>query len=1019
MREGIGRPESCHGTMANDWTTATLRVNGEDLRVVFAAHHTLLEVLREECALTGTKHGCELGECGACTVRLDGEPVLSCLVLAVEAVGRSIATVEGLAEGNSLHPLQTAFADLGAVQCGYCTPGLLMAAAALLEDHDDPTRDQIRAALGGNLCRCTGYQKIVAAVERAAAELRPAVSGAVESRSPAAEAAREEDSGGHRRRLIGTPFRRVDAAAKVTGRTRFAGDLSFPRMCHLKLVRSTVPHATIRRLDLERAAALPGVLGFLTGEDLPIPYGILPVSQDEHALAPRKVRFVGDPVAAVAALTEDQAAAAARAVAVDYEPLPTIATPEEALDDSRPGIHAEKGSVHKRASLVFGDLEAGFEAADVVLTDTFHYGGNTHLPLEQHAVVAVPGADGRLTVYASTQVPHYLHRVLARVLELPGPRIRVVACPNGGGFGGKSDVMHHEVVAARMALTLGRPVRCVLSREEVFLCHRGRHPVSMRLATGFRRDGSMTVQHLETLLDGGAYGSYGVATTYYTGALQTVTYELPRYRFDGLRVFTNKPPCGPKRGHGTPQPRFAFEVQLDKAAAKLGIDPADLRLRNLVAPGSVTANWLRLGSVGLGKAIAAVVEGSGWRRRYGRLPHGRGLGLACGSYLCGAGLPINWNHLPHSAVEVRLDRGGGATVFCGQTEIGQGSDSVLAAIVAEVLGLELADVHLRMADTALTPVDLGSYSSRVTLMAGNAAVEAAGKLRGEIAAAAARELEVPAERLELAGGRVFDRDDPARALSFAEAVVAAEARGGPLAAVGSYTPPRSPGRYRGAGVGPSPAYSYSAAVIEVEVDPETGLLTVVQVWIAHDAGRVINPTLVEGQIEGSVYMGLGEALMEEQAFRRLPRHRSGALVHRAPSMLEYKSLTIEDMPPVTTYLIEDPDANGPFGAKEAGQGPLLPIMPAVANAVYDAVGVRVDQVPIQPQMIVKALAQKARGREPRYGPAAFPEVDFGEPVRVLTPEEGGDGTAVEPTREHETMPETDREEKGRAAPADL
>jgi 4-hydroxybenzoyl-CoA reductase alpha subunit len=797
-------------------------------------------------------------------------------------------------------------------------------------------------------------------------------------------------------KLLGTPFRRVDGRAKVTGQTRFADDLAFPRMAFLRLVRSTLPHARIRSIDVSRAARVPGVLGFLTGADFPVPFGILPVSQDEHALCPEKVRFVGDPVAAVAALSEDAAAEAALLVEVDYEPLATIASFDDALATPEPQIHdyADHGNLHKLVSMRFGDVAAGFAAADLVLEDVFFYEGSTHLALEQHAAVAVPEDEERITLYSSTQTPHYVHRALAKVLALPASRVRVVACSNGGGFGGKSDPFHHEIVAARMALKLGRPVKVTLTREEVFYCHRGRHPVTMHLKTGFRRDGSMTAQHLRTALDGGAYGSYGVASTYYTGALETVTYKLPAYWFEGARAFTNKPPCGPKRGHGTPQPRFGFEVQLDKAAHALGIDPAELRLRHLIEPGTTTANWLKVGSVGLGRAIEAVVAGSGWRERYGRLPPGRGLGLACSSYLCGAGLPIYWNHMPQSGVLVKLDRGGGVAVFCGEAEIGQGSDSVLAAIVAEVLGVDLADVRLCVADTDLTPVDLGSYSSRVTLMMGHAAREAAEEARDLVARAACDHLGVPAGRLVFAEGRVFDAEDPAKGLPFAEAVVAAEARFGSLAATGSYTPPRSPGRYRGSGVGPSPAYSYTAAVVEVEVDPPTGLYRVVHVWVAHDVGLAINPVLVMGQVEGSVYMGLGEATMEEQSFRRLPRRLSGALVHKVPSMLEYKSPTFWEMPRVTTYLIEEPDPAGPFGAKEVGQGPLLPIPPAVANAVFDAVGVRIDQVPIEPHMIVKALEAKAVGQEPRFGPRSFPAIDFGETLIVPTPAEGGDGRAA-------------------------
>ena len=796
--------------------------------------------------------------------------------------------------------------------------------------------------------------------------------------------------------IVGKPFRRVDGRSKVTGATRFADDLSFPRMCFMRLVRSTVPHGRITGIDLSEAEAVPGVLGFLTGKDLPNPFGILPVSQDEHALCPETVRFVGDPVVAVAATTEDAAWEAALAVRVAIEPLATIASVDEAIETPEPRIHdyGDRGNLHKTVSMRFGDVDAGLAAADLVLEDTAFYEGNTHLPMEQHATVAVPEDEGRVTVYSSTQTPHYLHRALAKVLELPASRVRVVAAPVGGGFGGKSDPFNHEIAAAAMALRLGRPVKVTLTREEVFYCHRGRHPVLMHVKTGFKKDGSMTAQHLKTALDGGAYGSYGVASTYYTGALQTVTYDLPAYRFDGLRAFTNKAPCGPKRGHGTPQPRFAFETHLDKAAHALGIDPAELRLRNLAPAGSITANWLKIGSIGLGRCIEAVVEGSGWRERYGKLPEGRGLGLACGSYLSGAGLPIYWNHMPQSGVQLKLDRSGGVAVFCGESEIGQGSDSVLAAVVAEVLGIALDDIRLCVADTDLTPVDLGSYSSRVTLMVGNAALEAADRARDLIARAVAEKIEVPKGRLVFADRRVFDAEDPETGVSFEEAVIAAEAMFGTLGTTGSYIPPRSPGRYRGAGVGPSPTYSYSAAVVETVVDSDTGLFQVETVWIAHDVGKCINPALVMGQIEGSVYMALGEAMMEEQVYRRLPKHLSGALVHKHPSLLEYKSPTFAEMPEVTSYIIEDPDPAGPFGAKEVGQGPLLPIMPAVANAIFDAVGVRIDQVPIHPHMIAKALEKKAKGEEPRFGPESFPEVDFGETLVVPTPAEGGDGRAI-------------------------
>jgi len=570
----------------------------------------------------------------------------------------------------------------------------------------------------------------------------------------------------------------------------------------------------------------------------------------------------------------------------------------------------------------------------------------------------------------------------------------VIACPNGGGFGGKSDIFGHEIVVCKAALDLGRPVKIALNREEVFYCHRGRHPVLMKFRTGVTSEGKLTGMHLQTLLDGGAYGSYGVASTFYTGALATVTYELPRYRFDGCRVFTNKPACGPKRGHGTPQPRFGQEVQLDKIAASLKLDPAEMRLQMIAPAQSVTANHMKISTIALGECIRRVTAASDWSNKHGKLPEGKGVGLACGSYLSGAGLPIYWNKMPHSGVQIKLDRGGGVTVFCGCTEIGQGSDDVLVGLVAEVLGTHPDDICCVTGDTDLTPVDLGSYSSRVTLMMGNAAIQAAERARESLRTAAADKLDVPAERLVFADRRVFDTEDPDRGMSFRDAIIAAEERFGTLGSVGSYTPPRSPARYKGGGVGPSAAYSYSAAIVGVTVDPATGWLNVDDVWCAHDIGRALNPVLARGQVEGSVYMGLGEALMEEQIFRRLPKKLSGALVHKIPSLLEYKSPTSHDMPRLHTILVEEPDPNGPMGAKEVGQGPLLPIMPAVANAVFDAVGVRIDEVPITPDKIAKALELKRQGKEPRVGPKTFPEIEWPEALQVPPPWEGGDGKAI-------------------------
>ena len=754
--------------------------------------------------------------------------------------------------------------------------------------------------------------------------------------------------------VVGKRSRKYEWHAKLTGQAKYADDLSLPRMIYGRLLRSPHPHARLLRIDTRKAGALPGVFAILTGQDLPTKYGILPSSQDENALAIERVRYMGEPVAAVAAIDEWTAEEACRAIEVLYEPLPPVMSIDEALADETPKIHdwTRDRNIQKEVLLEFGDLEAGFAEADYIFEDEYFFEGNTHVPMENHAVVADWAANGHVTVWSSTQTPHYLHRELAKVLELPPSRIRVIVPPVGGGFGGKSEAFSHEIVAPVLSRLSGHPVKICLSREEVFYCHRGRHPVKMWIRTGVKGDGTITAMDFSSTLDGGAYGSYGIATTYYTGALNTLPYEVPRYRFRGRRVFTNKPPCGPKRGHGTVQPRFAIEAHLDRVAENLGLDPAAMRGHILVKPNTWTINHLRVTSCGLGDAIEAVIERSDWTRKHGRMRHGQGIGLACSVYLSGAGLPIYWNPMPHSGAQIKIDRGGGVTVYCGTSDIGQDSDSMLACVVAEELGVDLDAIHLVTGDTSLAPVDLGSYSSRVTFMAGNAARQAAAQLRARLMDVAAETLEVPTDRLAAAGGIIFDRQDTARQLPFDEAARLAEARFGTLGAVGSYTPPRLAGPYKGSGVGPSPAYSFTCAAAEVEVDTETGELRVRKIWVAHDLGRALNPTVCEGQIEGGVYMGWAEATIEEQVFRKG--------LHKQPSLLEYKIPAAQDTPDIDTVMIESDDPEGPFGAKEVGQGPLAPVIPAVTNAVYDAIGIRLTSTPITPDKILHVLEARRK-----------------------------------------------------------
>jgi 4-hydroxybenzoyl-CoA reductase subunit alpha len=815
--------------------------------------------------------------------------------------------------------------------------------------------------------------------------------------------------------VIGRPLPKVDAWAKVTGDTKYADDLILPRMAYAKLLRSPHSHARIRRIDTTRARALPGVYAVITGEDLPpVKFGILPVSQDEEALCRDKVRMVGDAVAAVAAVDEETAERATELIEVDYEPLPALMSIEDSLAHPEVRIHeyGDGPNVHKVVSLQFGDVEAALAGADLVREDVFFYEGNTHLPMEQHAAVAQWGPDGKLTLWSSTQTPHYVHRLLAKILDVRAAHIRVIATPVGGGFGGKLDPFAHEIAACKLSQLTGRPVKITLTREEVFYVHRGRHPVLMWMKTGFTRQGDITGCHLKTWLDGGAYGSYGVASVFYTGVVNPVTYKIPVYKFEGARIFTNKPPCGPKRGHGTPQPRFALECQLDKAAEQLGLDPTDMRRRIVADPFTKTANHLTITTIGLTECIDKVVDASGWRRKWrgwngGSTPgergglegaalapsnnkpsigtanqssigttaaRRRGVGFACSAYMTGAGTAIYWNSMPHSGVVLRADRSGGVAVLCGATDIGQGSDSILAYLPAEILGLEPKDVHVHPADTTLTPVDLGSYSSRVTLMCGMAAIQAAERLKRVIADAVAEKLGVTRQQLVFRERRVGVPDDWDKAIPFAKAVELGEAAHGVLAFPGSYAPPRRAGKYKGGGVGPSPCYSYSACVVELTVDEDTGEIELHDVWIAHDIGRALNPLLVEGQVEGSIYMGIGEALMEAQVFRKG--------LHKQPSMLEYKSPTTLETPEIHTILVDTDDPEGPFGAKEAGQGPLLPVIPAIVNAVYDAAGVRIDEIPVDPEKILKGLELKRKGKPARVGPERIPLFAFKDPIVV-------------------------------------
>jgi 4-hydroxybenzoyl-CoA reductase alpha subunit len=762
-------------------------------------------------------------------------------------------------------------------------------------------------------------------------------------------------------RVVGRPRRKVDGLAKATGQAVYTDDIVLPGMLHAKTLRSPHAHALIKSIDTSGALALAGVHAVITGQDLPIKYGVIPWTPDENALALDKVRFIGDEVAAVAAVDEDTANAALKLIEVEYEPLHAFLDPHEALRRGEPAIHDDpehkKGNVSKHVRLEFGELEAELAASDLVIEEDYSFHGTTHTPIEPHCAVAQVSADGLLTLWSSTQITHYVHRALARVLELPPQQIRVIQPCLGGAFGGKSDPFSLEFCVALLAQRTGRPVKMLWTREEVFYAHRGRHPMQMHYRTGAKRDGRITAVDAKILIDGGAYSSFGLVTTYYAGQLLTGPYHFPSYRFDSTRVFTNKPPCGPKRGHGSVQPRFAFEVQLDEVAERLGLDPIEIRRINFQGEHTKTINGQRITSNGFALCLDEVERVSGWKQRHGQLGYGRGLGVAGSMYISGTNYPVYPNEMPQAGIQLKVDRSGIVTCFTGGNEIGQGSNSVCAMLVAEELGMPVEHVRVVAADTDLCPVDLGAYSSRVTFMVGNATIDACRKLRERIVAAVAEKWAVAPARVRLIEGMVIDLEDSARAIETAEAFRIAEARFDTLGSTGSYNTPTLGGNYRGGTIGAAPAYSFTAHVVEAEVDVETGRITCNKVWVAHDCGRALNPMIVAGQIEGSAYMGLAEALLEVHEVNRFG-------LHAGPSLLDYRIPTAVDVPEFLARIVESIDPEGPYGAKEAGEGPLHPVLPALANAVHDAVGIRLRHLPFTPAKVLAALREKRAAAEP-------------------------------------------------------
>lgn len=760
----------------------------------------------------------------------------------------------------------------------------------------------------------------------------------------------------------------VDGPDKVSGRARYTADFIAPGMLAGRIYRSPYAHAEILEVDVSEAAKVPGVMAIITGRDCDKAFGVLPIARNEYPLARDKVRYKGEPVAAVAAIDEVAADRAVRLIRMMVRELPAYFTAADALAPEAVPLHEKKpGNIERCVDFELGSVAEGFAAADLVREATYNCAEVCQNQMEMHAAVAEYDAvRDRLTVHASTQVPYYVHLMLAQVLDMDMARIRVVKPFVGGGFGCRTECLNVELIAALLARKAGGRVRIVLTREDTFITHRGRPETDIRLKIGLTRAGRITAVECACTQRGGAHSGYGVVTILYAGSMLYAIYDLHNVKYVGRRVFTNTPPCGAFRGHGTVDVRFAFESLFDQMAHELGLDPMAARRANFLKAPTVTDNDLMVNSYGLPECIDWVERKSGWRERRGRSASPgngkrKGLGFACSHYISGASKPVNWTGEPHATVKLKLDFDGSIVVLTGAAEIGQGSSTILVQAVAEVLGLDISRVRVVSGDSEVVPKDNGSYSSRVTFIVGNAAIDAANKLKGLLVAAAARKLEAAPDDIECLG-EVYRAGAQDKGLTFQEVVAEALKDEGAITVTGTYsTIPESHGgkKYRGAAIGGTMGYSYSAQVVEVTVDQETGEVSVDKVWVAHDCGRALNRLTVEGQVQGSVWMGLGQAMSEEAGYH------DGLLL--TCNMLDYRVPTIQDSPPIEVGIVESNDPHGPFGAKEAGEGSLAAFLPALTNAIADATGLRFNNLPVTPDRVFAAIERRARaGSDPSH-----------------------------------------------------
>lgn len=753
--------------------------------------------------------------------------------------------------------------------------------------------------------------------------------------------------------IVGKREPMLDAWEKATGKAKYTDDLSMPGMLYGKILRSPLPHAKILKVDLTEALKVPGVKDAISGRDIPKrKYGIVPKAKDEYALAIEKVRYIGDEVAAVVATSLEAAEEAISKIKVEYEELPAVFDPLEAMKPGAPAIHEEvPNNVSATIRKEFGNVEKAFEKSDFIFEDNFQTQPVNHCPMEPQAALAVVDHYGKITLWSSTQIPFFLRRNLATTLDIPESKVRIIKPKVGGGFGQKIDLYAKDFCAALFAMRTGKPVKFVYDREEVFTCTRQRHPMYIYLKTGMKKDGIILAQQFRVVADGGAYNSTAPLMITLACFFIMLPYRIENLLFEGYHVYTNKPVGGAMRGHGIPQVRFAVETQLDIIAEKIGIDPLELRLKNAFLAGEPHPAKLLVQSCGFSETLKKAAEAIGWREKRGKLPFGRGVGLAGASFPSGVS---NMSHISSGAI-VKIERDGSVTLLTGAADIGQGAETVISQIVAEELGVRIEDIRITAADTEITPLDPGTFGSGVTLRAGNAALMAAKAAKEKLLEAIAEKMEVSPGELEMKNRRIFLRENPDRGFSFEEAIKIYQYSDRPMPIIGrgSYFPPakepttllREDGNF-------SPAYSFMTQAAEVEVDPKTGRVKVLKMVTAHDCGKAINPMLVEGQLEGSVVGGMGQALYENVIMER------GQVLN--PSFLDYGIPTTMEIPSIESIEVETNDPEGPFGAKESGEGTQLSPAPAIVNAIYDAIGVRFTSLPVTPDRVLEALEKSQK-----------------------------------------------------------